>query len=154
MYAKLLGKRLLFDTSKNYELEKRFIQNFKSETGDEFMSKIEQMFGDVEASQELTKSFTVDKKYKAVDFSVQVLETKSWPVEVKSNTDESSLNHSQRESGKSSKKKETSYVFLPSPMNEIFSSFADNYKKQFKGRSLTFIYEYGSFVVVGYLKRG
>jgi len=104
MYNRLLAKRLLMRTSKDFEIETQFVARLKSECGEQFTERVEILFKDVtesrkicdelaESNKNLMKSNLTSsgkrssaqpdiKKEKPIDnLDVTLIENKTWPVD-------------------------------------------------------------------------
>lgn len=92
-YQKHLAKRLLHSKSESYDVEKSMISRMKQELGNQFTSKFEGMFKDMQMSSELTSNYRDHMREVAGDdddaddrkqpeLSISVLTSNSWPPEV------------------------------------------------------------------------
>ncbi|KTF82332.1 hypothetical protein cypCar_00024753 [Cyprinus carpio] len=97
-YAKMLAKRLVHQNSASDDAEASMISKLKQACGFEYTSKLQRMFQDIGVSKDLNEQFkkhlsnsepldfiTDEKKSGsvclAVDFSIQVLSSGSWPFQ-------------------------------------------------------------------------
>jgi len=80
-YKKDLAKRLLLNTSSSYEAEKGMILRIRKECGANLASNLENMFKDIDISQDLSTRFqqksgdTVN-----IDYDVRILTSGCWPT--------------------------------------------------------------------------
>ena len=173
MYTKQLGKRLLQSHSDD-ALEQKLAEVLKSECGEHFTTKVEQMFNDVQSSRDLVQQFKALPGKSDCDVDFKILEQKMWPVDISLQTkamDEENKQLQQQSAqpadrrasssgGRSSGKQESGNrdgtakmpqsrqtVALPKQLNDMFSSFQTFYKSQFKGRRIDIVYEFGSCVI-------
>lgn len=93
-YKKDLAKRLLLNTSASEDAEKNMINRIRKECGQTFASNLENMFKDIDISQDLNDKFKshIDKlsngeggnnnniNNKNIDFDIQVLTSGCWPT--------------------------------------------------------------------------
>jgi cullin 1 len=123
-YSKMLAKRLVQHMSASDDAEASMISKLKQACGFEYTSKLQRMFQDIGVSKDLNENF---KKHLlntggdwteplAIDFSIQVLSSGSWPFQ-------------------------QSCVFsLPSELERCVSRFAYFYSAQHSGRKLNWLY--------------
>lgn len=118
-YAKMLAKRLIHGTSSSDYLEGQMISKLKQNCGQEYTSKLARMFADIGLSKDVQTRFldTSDGKNLAIDFSVLVLTTGSWPL-----------------AGSS-----TSFS-IPKELASSEASFTRYYQKEFNGRKVTWLH--------------
>lgn len=85
-YQRGLCRRLLLKKSASYDSEKMMILKLKTECGDAFTTKVENMLKDLSVSEAFMKKYLMafggdlQKKYGAVDLNVHVLSSNSWPI--------------------------------------------------------------------------
>ena len=86
MYTKQLGKRLLQSHDKDAAvkdaLEQKLAEVLKSECGEHFTTKVEQMFNDVQSSRDLVRHFKALPGKSDCDVDFKILEQKMWPVDI------------------------------------------------------------------------
>jgi cullin 1 len=89
-YSKMLAKRLINGSSASEDMEGTMITKLKSACGFEYTSKLSRMFTDMSLSRELLERFKNQMGEKSsaelggIDFSVFVLATGSWPLQLPS----------------------------------------------------------------------
>eukprot|EP00301_Raphidiophrys_heterophryoidea_P025148 c8369_g1_i2.p1 GENE.c8369_g1_i2~~c8369_g1_i2.p1 ORF type:complete len:545 (-),score=95.66 c8369_g1_i2:97-1731(-) len=79
-YKSHLAKRLLLSRSLSDDSERSLIQKLKVECGNQFTTKIEGMFKDIQISRELASAYSVPSG--SFELIVNVLTKGVWPVEV------------------------------------------------------------------------
>ncbi|KAJ3070486.1 hypothetical protein HDU98_006508 [Podochytrium sp. JEL0797] len=84
-YSKMLAKRLVNQTSASDDAEASMISKLKEACGFEYTSKLQRMFTDISLSKDLNDQFKdamekTHEKDDVLDFSVFVLNTASWPL--------------------------------------------------------------------------
>lgn len=87
-YKKDLAKRLLLNTSASEDAEKNMINRIRKECGQTFASNLENMFKDVDISQDLNEKFKLhmdklsltESKDDGIEFDIQVLTSGCWPT--------------------------------------------------------------------------
>jgi len=79
-YKSHLAKRLLLSRSLSDDSERSLIQKLKVECGNQFTSKIEGMFRDIQISRELASAYS--NPAESFELTVSVLTKGVWPVEV------------------------------------------------------------------------
>lgn len=79
-----LSKRLLNGKSVSDETEKAMITKIKNENGQQFTSKMEGMFLDMNLSSEIMSQFKISNYYKnsPIDLEVQTLTASHWPLKI------------------------------------------------------------------------
>jgi len=82
-YARCLAKRLLFGKP-TLSVEQNMITKLKEECGDKYTSKLEEMFNDIQCSQEAMEQFNeflVECKVSlALEFNVRIVGKEYWPL--------------------------------------------------------------------------
>jgi cullin 1 len=78
----MMAKRLINETSASEDLEASMISKLKSVSGFEYTTKLQRMIQDVGTSRELTQKFHSSARKFALDGSVLVLATGSWPLQM------------------------------------------------------------------------
>lgn len=118
-YSKMLAKRLIHGSSSSDYLEGQMISKLKQNCGQEYTSKLARMFADIGLSKDIQTRFleTSDGKGLAIDFSVLVLATGSWPLAG------SSTNFS-----------------IPRELAPAEASFTKYYQREFSGRKVTWLH--------------
>lgn len=81
-FSKMMAKRLINETSASEDLEASMISKLKSVSGFEYTTKLQRMIQDVGTSREMTQKFAAAGRGFALDGSVQVLATGSWPLQL------------------------------------------------------------------------
>ncbi|KAH6691523.1 cullin-3 [Plectosphaerella plurivora] len=87
-YQKHLAKRLLHSKSESHDAEKSMISRMKQELGNQFTSKFEGMFKDMQISADLSTEYrdhirdAMDDNEKASELTINILTTTNWPPEV------------------------------------------------------------------------
>ncbi|XP_065883604.1 cullin-1-like [Dysidea avara] len=118
-YTRMLARRLVQQNSASDDAEASMISKLKKECGFEYTSKLQCMFQDISVSKDLNDSF---KSHIAattplqVDFSIQVLSTRSWPFQ------------------------QGPQFCLPEEFIQSQSRFTTFYNKQHSGRKLTWLF--------------
>jgi cullin 3 len=127
-YKKHLSRRLLMNKSISIDVEKQMISRMKIELGNNFTTKLEAMFKDMQLSTELTSGF---KEYVAqrgavdntrVDLKIDVLTSGTWPL---------SENSSEEEIIKRPR------VIYPAQIERVKQDFQNFYQTKHTGRELT-----------------
>ncbi|KAI9685074.1 MAG: Cullin-3 [Bathelium mastoideum] len=86
-YKKHLCRRLLMAKSVSTDVEKQMISRMKIELGNNFTSKLEAMFKDMQLSEDLTSGYRHyvqrlgDPDPKRIDLDMKVLTSMTWPLE-------------------------------------------------------------------------
>ncbi|XP_049781394.1 cullin-1-like [Schistocerca cancellata] len=84
-YTRLLAKRLVHNMSASYDAEVSMISKLKQACGYGYTSKMQRMFQDLGVSKNLNEEFRTylnnSCKPMAIDFSIQVLSSGSWPFQ-------------------------------------------------------------------------
>ena len=82
MYSLLLAKRLLEVDTCDFARETKFIAAYKSEFGEQFNQKVDQMFTDVKESAELTEEFrhSKGKQLHGMEVTFRLIQQKTWPI--------------------------------------------------------------------------
>lgn len=135
-YQKHLARRLLHGKSESHDVEKQIISRMKQELGNQFTSKFEGMFKDLDTSADLSSGYKghvqkVGDGGKSIDLAINVLSTNNWPPEVM---------------GRSAQIGEGSRISCTYP-NEILrlqASFEQFYLTSKSGRKLTWVGTTGS----------
>lgn len=118
-YARMLARRLVQQNSASDDAEASMISKLKKECGFEYTSKLQCMFQDTSLSKDLNDSFKTHVSATTplqVDFSIQVLSTRSWPFQ------------------------QGPQFCLPEEFVQSQSRFTTFYNKQHSGRKLTWLY--------------
>eukprot|EP01132_Coremiostelium_polycephalum_P004709 gene4709-5881_t len=82
-YKQDLSKRLLLDKSTSIDAEKSMIQKLKTECGTVFTAKLEDMFKDIDLSNDTMDAFKLSpyiEAYKHIDMNIYVLSHGNWPL--------------------------------------------------------------------------
>ncbi|KYQ92686.1 cullin [Tieghemostelium lacteum] len=113
-YKQDLAKRLLMDKSASIDAEKSMISKLKTECGTSFTEKLEEMFKDIDLSNDLMNSFRDSNQFSSIgiDLNVYVLTGSNWPVQPPST------------------------VELPVEFKEYLDVFSQFYHKKYSGRQL------------------
>lgn len=91
-YQKHLAKRLLHSKSESHEVEKSMISRMKQELGNQFTSKFEGMFKDMQVSADLSTEYrdhirdAMDEANRPAELTINILTTTNWPPEVMGRT--------------------------------------------------------------------
>lgn len=135
-YQKHLARRLLHGKSESHDVEKQIISRMKQELGNQFTSKFEGMFKDLDTSADLSSGYKgrvqkVGDGGKAIDLAINVLSTNNWPPEVM---------------GRSSQIGEGSRIscVYPNEITRLQASFEQFYLTSKSGRKLTWVGTTGS----------
>ena len=119
-YSKMFAKRLVFGLSASDDAESSMISRLKQMCGFEYTSKLQRMFNDMNTSKDLNEKFkahlTNSSTPLTLDFSVMVLCSGSWPINL------------------------TSSSILPTQLGAAYKRFTDFYVHQHSGRKLTWLY--------------
>eukprot|EP01121_Diplochlamys_sp_Union-15-3_P009627 TRINITY_DN2624_c0_g3_i1.p1 TRINITY_DN2624_c0_g3~~TRINITY_DN2624_c0_g3_i1.p1 ORF type:complete len:772 (-),score=134.47 TRINITY_DN2624_c0_g3_i1:29-2344(-) len=120
-YSKMLAKRLIHSTSASEYLEGQMISRLKQNCGYEYTSKLARMFNDMSLSRELQERFknSLGSKDVAVDFSVLVLATGSWPLQPPS----------------------TNFL-IPKELQQCEQLFSKFYSNEHSGRKLNWLHQF------------
>lgn len=128
-YKKHLCKRLLMGRSLSIDVEKSMIGRMKIELGNSFTTKLEAMFKDMTLSGELTagyKNYVASlgqRETSAVDLSINVLTSMTWPLETMRALDD--------------ERDERIKTIFPPAIERLKDSFAQFYAQRHSGRVLT-----------------
>ncbi|XP_033639756.1 cullin-2-like [Asterias rubens] len=121
-YARMLAKRLIHGLSTSMDTEESMINKLKQAFGYEFTNKLHRMFTDIGISEGLNTNFHTYCQSKQVDlavnFSIYVLTTGSWPL------GQSTL---------------TPFA-IPQELEQSVSKFEEFYSEKFPGRKLTWLH--------------
>lgn len=135
-YQKHLARRLLNGKSESHDVEKQIISRMKQELGNQFTSKFEGMFKDLDISSDLTTGYKshvtkVGDGGKSIDLNINVLSTNNWPPEVM---------------GRSTQIGEGSRISCTYPVDisRLQASFEQFYLTSKTGRKLTWVGTTGS----------
>lgn len=131
-YKKHLGRRLLMRKSASMDAEKQMISRLKSELGNSFTSKMEQMFKDVQVSGSLTSEYkkhsrNIDQKRAELDISV--LTATVWPLDTVQTNEEAH---------------ESQQCIYADEMDRLKQSFEQFYASKHNGRKISWIPKLGS----------
>lgn len=83
-YKQDLSKRLLLDKSTSIDAEKSMISKLKTECGTTFTAKLEEMFKDIELSNDIMNSFRdspMTQNFKSIEMNIYVLTSGNWPIQ-------------------------------------------------------------------------
>ncbi|KAN0022309.1 hypothetical protein ACTFIU_004485 [Dictyostelium citrinum] len=83
-YKQDLSKRLLLDKSTSIDAEKSMISKLKTECGTTFTAKLEEMFKDIELSNDIMNSFRdspITQNFKSIEMNIYVLTSGNWPMQ-------------------------------------------------------------------------
>jgi cullin 1 len=118
-YSKMLAKRLIHGTSSSDYLEGQMISKLKQNCGQEYTSKLARMFADIGLSKDIQDRFldTSAGKALAIDFTVLVLATGSWPLA-----------------------SSTTNFSIPRELAPAEASFTTYYQREFSGRKVTWLH--------------
>lgn len=135
-YQRHLGRRLLQGKSESHDVEKQMLSRMKQELGQNFTSKFEGMFRDLETSDELTTRYRDHIRMagdgsKTVDLIINVLTTNYWPPEIMGRTTQ--IGEGARMT-----------CNYPAEIERLKSSFEQFYLNDRSGRKLTWIGTTGS----------
>ncbi|KAH8180040.1 cullin family protein [Sarocladium implicatum] len=135
-YQRHLGRRLLQGKSESHDVEKQMLSRMKQELGQNFTSKFEGMFRDLETSDELTTRYRDHIRMagdgsKTVDLIINVLTTNYWPPEIMGRTTQ--IGEGARMT-----------CNYPADIERLKSSFEQFYLNDRSGRKLTWIGTTGS----------
>lgn len=133
-YQKHLARRLLHNKSESTEAEQLMISRMKLEVGNDFTRKFEGMFKDIVLSGELNDNFgryrkelgDDDSTAAKIDFSIILLSTNRWPVEVWGSKNRNSDNLVGEQAAN-----------WPEEIRRLQASFNNFYQKNSTGRVLT-----------------
>lgn len=123
IYRGHLAKRLLHCRSVSDDCEKLMISKLKGECGQQFTSKMEGMFLDVNLSKEIMEDYKTSENFKTlpIEMDVQTLTTSHWAL------------------------KGAPPLSLPGPLTDCIERFTAYYLQKFKtGRRLTWLTNLGS----------
>lgn len=121
-YSKMLAKRLVFHMSASDDAEASMISKLKQACGFEYTSKLQRMFQDIGLSKDLNEKYKSHLKEShaqlnsAIDFSIQVLSSGSWPFV------------------------QSTPFILPSDLEQSVQRFNGFYTKLHSGRKLNWLY--------------
>lgn len=121
-YSKLLAKRLVLQTSASDEAEAAMVLKLKQACGIEYTRKLQKMLQDIDLNKDLNekyKRFLLDNQRmnRQIDFSVQVLNSGSWPFAHQNNQ-----------------------FRLPMVLEQSVQSFNSFYVNLHSGRKLNWVY--------------
>jgi len=123
LYAKYLGKRLIYQQSNSMDLEEALINRLRSVCGFEFTNKFHRMFTDITVSDDLHQEFTTSCQKAngnlSFNFNVNVLTQGSWPITIN--------NHSNS-------------LDLPIEIEQSMQRYEKFYFSKFQGRKLTWVH--------------
>lgn len=128
-YKKHLCKRLLMGRSLSIDVETAMIGRMKIELGNSFTFKLEAMFKDMTLSEDLTAGYKKrmlalgDRDARAIDLSINVLTSMTWPLETMRNSDDD--------------RDDRIKVIFPPAVEALRSSFVQFYGQRHSGRVLT-----------------
>ena len=135
-YKKHLCKRLLMQKSLSIENEHDMIRKMKIELGNSFVQKLENMFKDMQLSDELTANYrqrVADSgPDKRTDLSIHVLTSMTWPLETMQS-------FSSMLEGKSD-----AQCIYPSSIDRVKRGFENFYGEKHSGRQLTWMPHMGT----------
>jgi cullin 3 len=129
-YQKHLAKRLLHSKSESHEVEKSMISRMKQELGNQFTSKFEGMFKDMQLSSDLTAEYrdhirdAMDDNDKPSELIINILTITHWPPEVM---------------GKSTQATSNTECNYPQEIAKLQESFSAFYLSNRTGRKLNWV---------------
>eukprot|EP01094_Clydonella_sp_ATCC50884_P019754 TRINITY_DN3932_c0_g1_i2.p1 TRINITY_DN3932_c0_g1~~TRINITY_DN3932_c0_g1_i2.p1 ORF type:complete len:758 (-),score=242.09 TRINITY_DN3932_c0_g1_i2:202-2475(-) len=126
-YSKRLAHRLINNTFASEDLERIMIEKLKSACGFEYTAKLQRMFQDISLSRDINEDFREHAAKPAVDFSMLVLTTGSWPLAPAQ-----------------------SAIDLPAPLAQSEKCFRDYYCNKHSGRKLNMLYRHSKVEVVAH----
>ncbi|KRX03349.1 Cullin repeat-like-containing domain [Pseudocohnilembus persalinus] len=131
-YQRFLSSRLLNSTSKNSQAEQNLIAKFKSEAGQQAVSKIVTMLQDIKQSQEMMQENGSKLQNEcSYEMTVNVLTKGCWPLQ----------------STQIGQQDLEPQIRVPQKLKLGINVFETIYKKKYHGRNLDWIYSQGTGVV-------
>ncbi|KAK2719989.1 cullin-2-like [Artemia franciscana] len=135
-YAKLLAKRLIYQSSASMDAEEAMINRFKQACGYEFTNKLHRLYTDQAVSTDLQERFMDSMSKQGVTFGhnvvFNIMQQGAWPF---------------------SSTPVTPFI-LPQPLEKSVSEYEAFYRRTFNGRKLTWMYQHSLVDVrLTYLKR-
>ena len=133
MYSSQLAKRLLMGRSASKDAEHSMIGKLKAKCGAQFTSKMEGMFKDLSANEDLKKAFkpqsSVNSDNTGIEFSADVLTTGYWPSQWQID------------------------LVVPNTMQKCMDTFSAFYGGRTANRRLKWVHSLGSVVLKASFKR-